>query len=103
MCFADKALLANLKDSAEQLTLKSTVLDYGTTPLLPGDTVHVTLPNENVDGDFRIITVEYSVDAKTQTLETTVELGREKPLFADYLFKLKRKTYSLSRYKLART
>ena len=98
-----KALLANLKDSAEQLTLKSTVLDYGTTPLLPGDTVHVTLPNEDVDGDFRIISVEYYVDAKTQTLETTVDLERDKPLLADYMFKLKRKTDSLSRYKLART
>jgi hypothetical protein len=97
-----KALLSNLKDSAEQLTLRSTVVDYGTTPLLPGDTVHVALPNEGVDGDFRIISVEYNVDAKTQTLETLLELGREQPLLADYMFSLKSKTDSLSRYKLAR-
>jgi hypothetical protein len=98
-----QALLSSLKSSAEQLTLRSTVIDYGATPLLAGDTVHVVLPNENVDGDFRILSVEYYVDAKTQTLETALELGREQPLLADYMFKLKSKTDSLSRYKLART
>jgi hypothetical protein len=97
-----KALLASLKDPAEQLTLRSTVVDYGNTPLLPGDKVHVTLPNEGVDGDFRISSAEYNVDAKTQVLETMMELGREKPLLADYMFSLKSKTDSLSRYKLAR-
>jgi hypothetical protein len=97
-----KALLANLKNPAEQLTLRSTVVDYGNAPLLPGDKVHVALPNEGVDGDFRILSVEYNVDAKTQTLETLLELGREQPLLADYMFSLKSKTDSLSRYKLAR-
>jgi hypothetical protein len=97
-----KALLASLKDPAEQLTLRSTVIDYGAAPLLAGDKVHVALPNEGVDGDFRILSAEYLVDAKTQTLETTLELGREKPLLADYVFSLKSKTDSLSRYKLAR-
>jgi hypothetical protein len=96
------ALLASLKDPAEQLTLRSTVIDYGNTPLLPGDKVHVTLPNESVNGDFRILSAEYNVDAKTQVLETVMELGREKPLLADYMFRLKSKTDSLSRYKLAR-
>jgi hypothetical protein len=91
-----------LKAPAEQLTLRSTVVDYGATPLLPGDTVHVALPNEGVNGDFRILSVEYYVDAKTQTLETVLELGREQPLLADYMFRLKSKTDSLSRYKLAR-
>jgi len=97
-----KALLANLKEPAEQLTLRSTVIDYGTTPLLAGNTVHVALPNEGVDGDFRILSAEYYVDAKTQTLETLLELGREQPLLADYMFSLKSKTDSLSRYKVAR-
>jgi hypothetical protein len=97
-----KALLANLKNPAEQLTLRSTVVDYGNTPLLPGDKVHVALPNEGVDGDFRILSVEYNIDAKTQTLEILLELGREQPLLADYMFSLKSKTDSLSRYKLAR-
>ncbi|MCX8153066.1 MAG: hypothetical protein N3E52_01370 [Candidatus Bathyarchaeota archaeon] len=91
-----KALLANLKDPAEQLTLRSTVIDYGASPLLPGDTVHVTLPNEGVDGAFRILSVESNVDAKTQTLETVLELGREKPLLAEYLFRLQSRTDSLS-------
>jgi len=97
-----KALLASLKNPAEQLTLRSTVVDYGNTPLLPGDKVHVTLPNEGVDGDFRTLSAEYNLDAKTQMLETVMELGREKPLLADYMFSLKSKTDSLSRYKLAR-
>ena len=97
-----KALLASLKDPAEQLTLRSTVVDYGTAPLLAGDTVHVALPNEGVNGDFRVLSAEYHVDARTQTLETMLELGREKPLLADYMFRLKSKTDSLSRYKLAR-
>ena len=34
--------------------------------------------------------------------EVTLELGRAKSLLADYLFRLKSKTNSLSRYKLAR-
>ena len=70
--------------------------------ILPGDKVHITLPNEGVDGDFRILSAEYNVDAKTQVLETMLELGREKPLLADYMFILKSKTDCLSRYKLAR-
>jgi hypothetical protein len=48
------------------------------------------------------LSAEYNVDAKTQVLETVMELGREKPLLADYMFRLKSKTDSLSRYKLAR-
>jgi hypothetical protein len=97
-----KALLAHLKNPAEYLTVKSTVIDYGNTPLLPGDKIHVTLPNENVDADFRIESVEYYVDAKTQTLEVTLELGREQPLLADYLYALRSKTDHVSRYKIAR-
>ena len=97
-----KAILAQLKDPAEYLTIRSTVIDYGTTPILAGDKIHVTLPNENVDADFRILSVEYYVDAKTQTLEITMELGREVPLLADYLYTLRSKTDHLSRHKLAR-
>jgi hypothetical protein len=97
-----KAVLNNLKDSAEYLTISSTTIDYGNTPLLAGDKVHVTLPNENVGADFRILSVEYHVDAKTQTLEITLELGREQPLLADYLYALRSKTDHLSRHKIAR-
>lgn len=97
-----KALLACLKDRAESLTIRSTVIDYGNSPLLPGDKIHVVLPNENVDADFRILSVEYHVDARTQMLEIVLELGREARLLADYLFALRSKTDHLSRYKIAR-
>jgi len=97
-----KAVLNYLKDPAEFLTIGSTVVDYGDAPILPGDKIHVTLPNENVDADFRILTVEYRVDARTQTLEITLELGRETPLLADYLYALRSKTDHLSRHKIAR-
>jgi hypothetical protein len=97
-----KALLNHLKEPAEYLTLRSTVIDYGDTPILAGDKIHVTLLNENVDVDFRVLSAEYYVDAKTQTLEITLKLGREQPLLADYLYALRSKTDSLSRHKIAR-
>jgi hypothetical protein len=97
-----KAILAQLKDPAEYITIRSTVIDYGTTPLWPADKIHVVLPNENVDADFRILSVEYFVDAKTQTLEITLELGREVPLLADYLYALRSKSDHMSRHKIAR-
>jgi hypothetical protein len=97
-----EALLANQKDPAESLTVRSTVLDYGGSPILAGDKVHVALPNEGVDADFRVLSAEYNVDAGTQTLETVLELGREAPLLADYVYTLRSKTDSLSRYKTAK-
>jgi hypothetical protein len=42
------------------------------------------------------------LDAKTQTLETVLELGRETPLLADYVFTLRSKLDHVSRYKTAR-
>jgi len=97
-----KALLANLKDPAETLTVQSTVLDYGASPILAGDKIHVTLPNEGVDSDFRVQSVEYHVDGKTQTLEATLQLGKEKPLLADYVYALRSQTNHLSRHKKAK-
>lgn len=97
-----KAVLAQLKDPAEYLTVRSTVIDYGSTPLLPGDKINVVLPNENVNVNFRILSVEYFVDAQTQTLEVTLELGREVPLLADYMYALRSKIAHVSRYKKAR-
>jgi len=96
-----KALLAYFKDPAEYLTIRSTVIDYGNTPLFAGDKIHVTLPNENVDSDYRIESVEYHVDAKTQTLEITLELGKVPPMLADYLYGLRATTVTVE--KLART
>jgi hypothetical protein len=96
-----KSLLDYLKDPAEYLTVSSTVIDYGNTPLLSGDKIHITLPNENVNSDYRIESVEYHVDAKTQTLEITLELGKEPPQLADYLYGLRPTTVTVE--KLART
>jgi len=97
-----KALLAYLKDPSEHAKIISTVIDYGNTPLLPADKIPVSLPNENVDKDFRISNVEYYIEARTQTLEITIELGCEQPLLADYLYALRSKTDHLSRHKIAR-
>jgi hypothetical protein len=97
-----KAVLAYLKDPIEYLTLNSTAIDYGSTPLLAGDKIHVTLPNENLDADYRIISAEYHVNAKDQTLEITLELGKEPSLLADYLYNLRSRTGSLARYKVGR-
>jgi hypothetical protein len=97
-----KALLANLKDPAEALTVQSSVLDYGTTPILAGDKIHIDLPNEGINSDFRVLSAEYKVDGKTQTLINTLELGREKPLLADYVYALRSRTDRLSRYKTAK-
>jgi hypothetical protein len=94
-----KALLAHLENPAEYITVSTTVLDYGTDVLLPGDKIHVTLPNENVDANYRIISVEYRVNAASQTLEIILELGKETPLLADYLYTLQSRSSSLSRYK----
>jgi hypothetical protein len=96
-----RALLAYLKDPAEYLTIRSTCIDYGNSPILAGDKIHVTLPNENVDADFRIESVEYHVDAKTQTLEIALELGKEPPQLADYLYGLR--TFTVNVEKLSRT
>ena len=55
-----KALLAYLKDPAEYLTIVSTLLDYGTSPILAGDKVTLSLPNEGIsNGSFRVETAEY--------------------------------------------
>jgi len=94
-----KALLAHLKDPAEYITLRSNVIDYATNPILPGDKIHVTLPNENIDADYRIISVEYRATAAEQTLEVTLELGKETPLLADYLYALRSKSSALARTK----
>jgi len=57
------------------LALRSTVVDYGDTPVLSADKIHVVLPNENVNLDFRVLGVEYYVDGKMQALELTLKLG----------------------------
>ncbi len=97
-----KALYDYLSGTAEYLKVSSGVIDYGTTPILAGDKIWVTLPNENVDGYYRVISCEYHLRARDQTLEVTLELGKEPMLLADYLYALRSKTGSLSRYKIGR-
>ncbi len=96
------SLLAQLKDPAEHIHLVSTLLDYGTSPILAGDKVHVHLPNENVDADFRVESVEYRVPKESPTeLEITLELGRENPKLADFIYGLRPHTVNVE--KLSRT
>ena len=97
-----KALLAWKKDYAEYITLSTTVLDYGTTPILAGDKIYVNLPNELVGAYFRVISAEYDVNVKSQTLTVTLELGKEAPLYADYIFALRKNERKHARYKIAR-
>ncbi len=97
-----KALHNHLSTASEYIKVVSDVVDLGTTPILAADKVLVTLPNENVDGYYRVISAEYRLIAETQTLETTLELGKEPPLLADYLYALRSKTANLARCKLGR-
>jgi hypothetical protein len=94
------ATLAYMKDPFEYITLKSTVIDYGSNPLFPADMIAVSLPNENVNGSYRILSVEYNVKAESEELEVTLELGHEKALLADYLYALRSKLGSVNRYKI---
>jgi hypothetical protein len=96
-----KALLAYLKDPAENITLTSTLLDYGNSPILAGDKVHVHLPTEGVDSDYRVENVEYRVGAEDGELEATLELGKEPPQLADYIYGLR--PYTVNVEKLSRT
>lgn len=96
-----QALLAYLKDPAEYLTLVSTLLDYGSQPILAGDKVYVSLPVEGVSGYFRVESVEYRVIEHAQVLETTLELGKVPPQLADYLYGMR--TFTVNVEKLSRT
>jgi hypothetical protein len=91
-----------LNSPSEYIRVVSDVIDYGTAPTLAGDKIWVTLPNENVDGYYHVASVEYRLVAETQTLETMMEMGKEPPLLADYLYALKSKAGNLSRYKIGR-
>jgi hypothetical protein len=97
-----KALHDNLSTASEYMKVVSDVIDYGTAPILAGDKILVTLPNENVDAYYRVISAEYRLVAETQTLEASLELGKEPPLLADYLYALRSRTASVSRYKIGR-
>lgn len=97
-----KALYDYLSSAAEYIRTSSDVIDFGTAPIQAADRIWITLPNENIDAYYRVISAEYRLIAETQTLETTLELGRERPQLADYLYALKSRTGNLSRYKIGR-
>jgi hypothetical protein len=96
-----KALLAYLKDPAQNITITSTLLDFGSSPILAADKVHVHLPTEGVDSDFRVESVEYRVSNGDGELETTLELGKVPPQLADYIYGLR--PYTVNVEKLSRT
>jgi hypothetical protein len=70
-----KALLSNLKDPQESLTIQSTLIDYGSTPILAGDKLQVTLPIEGVNSDFRVLSVEYNVLRKNPNIRNHTGVG----------------------------
>jgi hypothetical protein len=81
----------------------STVIDYGTTPILPGDKIHVILPNENVNADFRIESgVKYAYDGRTTELNIDFVVGRQPKLYADYMYRLSSKQDYLVRHSFGR-
>jgi hypothetical protein len=94
-----KALLDFLKDPIETLKVRSEVVDYGTTPILAADKIHVTVPNENIDGDYRLISVEYKASGRDQTLEVELELAKEPQLLADFIYGFRKSILKLDKYK----
>jgi hypothetical protein len=100
-----KSILDYKKSSTISVNLRSTVLDYGTTPILPGDTIPLTLPNEGItDVDFRVISAEYHFLAleDNNQLEVSLELGYKKSQIADYVYALRSQVEKLKAYKSPR-
>lgn len=92
------ALLDWLKDEAELVTLQTEILDFGNNRIQPGDMQPVVLPNENVNKSFRVLNIDYNLDEE-QELPIAIELGKETPLLADYLYRLRKETSTLARLK----
>lgn len=93
-----KAYLGWLKDEAEFLTLETEILDFGSDRIQPGDMQLVVLPNENVNKSFRVLSVDYKL-GEDQELPITIELGKETPLLADYIYRLRKETGTMARLK----
>jgi hypothetical protein len=92
-----RALLNYLKSPAVYLTVTSTLIDYGNTPILAADKMYVPF----IAAYFRVDIVEYKVDAATQTLQLTINFEKEPPQLADYLYGLR--TFTVNVEKLSRT
>jgi hypothetical protein len=79
------------------------VIDYFTTPVLPGDKIHVILPNETVNADFRIESgIKYAYDEGTTELNIDFVVGRQPRLYADYMYRLSSKQDHLTRHSMGR-
>jgi hypothetical protein len=95
-----KSILAYKKQAKTSLVVKSTVIDYGTTPILPGDAIAVTLPNESIASvNFLVKSVDYHHLAENNTLDVTLNLGYQKQQMADWIYALKTRTNALTNYK----
>jgi hypothetical protein len=92
-----RALLNYLKSPAVYLIVTSTLIDYGNTPILAADKMYVPF----IAAYFRVDSIEYHVDAETQTLELTINFEKEPPQLADYLYGLR--TFTVNVEKLSRT
>jgi hypothetical protein len=95
-----KALLEYLKTPVpDKITLKLPNLDYGMTPVLAGDKVHVHLPNEDVDADYIVDSAEYEAVGADNSLFVTLECGKGKKLMADYIYANLAMLKKLGKYK----
>jgi hypothetical protein len=82
-----KALLEYLKSPVpDKITLKLPNLNYGMTPILAADKIHVHLPNEGVDTDYIVESAEYEAVGADNSLLVTLECGKGKKLMADYVY-----------------
>jgi hypothetical protein len=97
-----KALLDFLKGPIITPKARSTVIDYGLTPILAADKTHITLPNENVDADYPIISAEYKLNGENQTLEVELDLVKEPLLYADFIYGFRKAIQKLDKYKSGR-
>jgi len=98
-----KSILSYKKQAKTSLVVKSTVLDYGSSPILPGDMISVTLPNESISSvGFLVKSVDYHCLAETNTLTVALNLGYQKQLMADWIYALRARTDALSNYKARR-
>ncbi|MEM1590229.1 MAG: hypothetical protein QW175_07415 [Candidatus Bathyarchaeia archaeon] len=96
------ALLDYYKSPLQTVVAKSSVLDPAGNRFLPGDKITVYLPKENVNSQFRIESVEHFFDGRNNEWVTTLTLGKEPPLLADYLYALKYGVQALAKTKLPR-
>jgi len=80
------------KDPAE--SLRVTVL--GDPRIVAGETIHVTSPNEGIDADYRIQTVDHFLDDEGE-FETSLTLIAEPPRLAEILSETRREVGVLMR------